>query len=204
MANADLLSNGVARFLDRLASGDPTPGGGSAAALAGALAAGLVSMVCNLTLGREKYRASESDVHAIHERAEQLRGRLQSGIAADAAAYDGVMAAYRLPRGSDEERDRRADKIQSATMEATRVPLEIGTDAAAVLELARAAVPITNPNAASDLTVAGLLATAAARGAIANAEMNLATLRDDTFLHEARDEIRRLLDALGASGGRAS
>jgi formiminotetrahydrofolate cyclodeaminase len=168
----------VQEFLDRLASGAPTPGGGSVAALTGAMAAGLVSMVCHLTLGREKLAAFQDHAGALLGESEAARTRLQSAIAADAAAYDAVIAAFRLPRSTDEEKARRSDAIQAATREAARVPLQIAEESTAVLALAERAVGRTNPNAASDIAVAALLAGAAIESAAANVEVNLASLKD--------------------------
>ena len=104
MTDADLTSLSVKDFLDRLASADPTPGGGSVAALAGALAASLVCMVCNLTLGREKFAEVESDVRLIREHAEELRQRLLAAVSADASAYAAVISAFRLPRETEASR----------------------------------------------------------------------------------------------------
>ena len=123
MADGGLATLSVDEYLRRLASGDPTPGGGSASALAGALGAALVSMVCNLTIGRERYADFEADARQIQAESEALLERLQRGIDEDAAAYDGVMAAYRLPRGSDDERAARSTAIQEATHTAAVGPL---------------------------------------------------------------------------------
>ena len=190
-------------FLERLASGDPTPGGGGAAALGGALGAALVSMVCNLTLGREKYAAHEAEVGAIRAEADALRARLERGIDEDAAAYDGVMAAYRLPRATDDEKAARTAAIQAATYEAALAPLALAEASARVIDLADQAVGKTNPNAASDLAVAALLGSAAVDSAAANVEINLATLKDETRrtdlgqrLAAARDGRRSQADSV--------
>jgi formiminotetrahydrofolate cyclodeaminase len=169
----------VSAFLERLASGEPTPGGGSASALAGALGASLVSMVCNLTLGREKYAAFATEVEAIRAEAVALRGQLERGIDEDAAAYDGVMATYRLPRGTDDEKATRTAAVQEATYLAALVPLALAEASARVIELAEQAVGKTNVNAASDLAVAAMLGSAAMDGAAANVEVNLSTLKDE-------------------------
>ncbi len=196
MPDARLDDLTLASFLRRLGSADPTPGGGSAAALTGAMGAALVAMVCNLTLGREKFRDVEEEVQTIRDRVDVLRGLLQDGIDADAAAYDRVMAAYRLPRGSDDERARRSEAMQAATIGAARVPLAIAADAAEVLELAGQAAPITNANVASDVAVGALLAATAIRGLTVNVEVNLANVRDERTVAELREEVRHVLDGL--------
>ena len=179
MANQELAGLTVDEFLTRLASGDPTPGGGAASSLGGALGAALVSMVCNLTIGRERYAATEAEAWAIRDRAGALVDRLRSGIDEDAAAYDAVMRTYRLPRGSDEEKAARTAAIQEATYEAALVPLALAEAAAQVIALAERALGKTNPHAVSDLAVAALLGVAALDGAAANVEINLASLHDE-------------------------
>jgi formiminotetrahydrofolate cyclodeaminase len=191
MATAGLTALTVDQFLDRLASGDPTPGGGSASALAGALGASLVSMVCNLTIGRERYAAHDTEVREILAAAGQLLTTLRNGVDQDAAAYDKVMAAFKLPRATDEEKAARQDAIQAATHAASLVPLALAEASAQVIEQAERAVGKTNVNAASDLAVAGLLGTAALDGAAANVEINLASLKDDA----AREQIAGRLSA---------
>src|SRR5215212_4700580 len=101
MAEQGLAGLSIDELLRRLASGDPTPGGGAASALGGALGAALVCMVCNLTIGRERYAATEAEAQAILVEASAVQERLRRGIDEDAAAYDAVMSAYRLPRGTD-------------------------------------------------------------------------------------------------------
>ena len=189
----------VSEYLDRLAAGDPTPGGGSAAALAGALAAALVSMVCNLTAGREKFAEVEAEVVAIRVEAEQVRRRLTDAVQTDADVYGAVMAAYRLPRDTAEEQARRSEARQVALHEAARVPIEIAEACADVLELCDRAAGKTNPNAASDVAVSAFLAGAALEGAIANVQINLPLLKDDAYADELRARVaaaRAVRDAL--------
>ena len=169
----------VTTFLDSLASSAPAPGGGGAAALSGAMGAALVSMVCNLTVGRERYAATEAEVRAILDEAAALLDRLQRGIDEDAAAFDDVMAAYKLPRGTDEEKAARTAEIQEATYRAALTPLALAESSAAVVELAERAIGKTNANVASDLAVAALLGLAGVDGAAANVEINLAALKDE-------------------------
>ena len=190
MAEQSLASLSVDEFLNRLASGEATPGGGSASALAGALGAALVSMVCNLTIGREKYAATEAEARDIREAAMAVRDRLRRGIDDDAAAYDGVMAAYRLPRADDEKAVRSA-AIQRATHEAALVPLALAEASAQVIDLAEQALGKTNRNAASDLAVAAMLGVAALDGAAANVEVNLASLKDERVRAEVAERLSK-------------
>ncbi|MCC7368242.1 MAG: cyclodeaminase/cyclohydrolase family protein [Chloroflexi bacterium] len=192
MPGESLTTLTVDQFIDRLASGDPTPGGGSASALAGALGAALVSMVCNLTVGREKYAAHDAEVRDIREAAGHLASQLRDGIARDATAYDGVMAAYKLPRTTDEEKAARQRAIQSATHAAALVPLALAEACGQVVDQAERAVGKTNVNAASDLAVAALLGVAAMDGAAANVEINLGTLKDETQRQTLADRLAEI------------
>ena len=189
MTDDDLGALTVKDFLDKLVSADPTPGGGSVAALAGALAASLVCMVCNLTLGREKFAEVESDVRMIRERAEQLRQRLLAAVSTDASAYAAVISAFRLPRETEAAREVRHQAIQSATREAARIPLEASENCSAILELCQDVVDIANPHVASDVAVAALLADAAGEAAAANVETNLVSIKDERFNAEARQRL---------------
>lgn len=182
----------LAEYLDALASSEPTPGGGSTAALAGALAAGLVSMVCNLTIGKRRYRESEPALRQVLAQAEALRGRLGELMARDAAAYDGVMRAYRLPQSTAQEQAARQSAMQQALQEATRVPLEIAEGCAQVIELALPAAELGNPWAVSDAGAGALLAEAALHAALLNVEINLRSLEDGSFAQEARHRLQDL------------
>jgi formiminotetrahydrofolate cyclodeaminase len=196
VTGSSLTALSIEQFLDRLASGDATPGGGSAASLAGALGAALVSMVCNLTAGRERFADVEEEVGAILAEAERARARLQAGVQADAAAYGGVMAAVGLPRGTELEKEARREAIQVAMKGATRVPLEIVEGCVAVLTLCEQAVRSTNPNAASDVVVAALLAAAGLEGAAANVETNLGSIKDEEFVADARRRLAAVRESL--------
>ena len=191
MAEHGLAALSVEEFLRRLASGDPTPGGGAASALGGALGAALVSMVCNLTVGRERYAATEAEARAILDESEAVRDRLRRGIDEDAEAYGQVMRAYRLPRASDDEKAARTAAIQEATYQAALAPLALAEAAVRVIELAERALGKTNPNAVSDLAVAALLGVAALDGAAANVEINLATLKDEERRIELAERLAR-------------
>jgi len=182
----------VRELVARLASDAPVPGGGSASALAGALAAALVNMVVELTAGRSEAAEHEAALAEIGLAAASLRSELTRLVDADAAAYTSVIAARRLPRGSDLERDARRVQLEAAIREATRAPLATARCASDVLELAARLAPIGNRNAISDVGVAALLAAGAIRGAILNVRINLPYVANDVLRGEADAEIAGL------------
>jgi formiminotetrahydrofolate cyclodeaminase len=188
----------IADFLERLAAGEPTPGGGSAAALAGALAAALASMVCNFTVGKDEFADVAEEVGRILDETEAARAGLEFGIEADASAFGTVAQAYKLPRATQAERETRGDAIRSASMGAARAPLEVARLTARVLDLCERLVEIGNPRVLSDVTVATLIARAALHGAACNVEVNLPQLKGDAFGDEAKKEIDHLLEGRDA------
>lgn len=183
----------IQQFLDAMASNSATPGGGSAAAINGAMSAALVSMVCNLTIGRKKYADVETEMQTISGKSEQFRAKLTDMISADVEAFDKVMAAYRLPRQTDEEKQARAEAIQRATQEATLVPLAVARACAEIIALCKPIVEKGNANAASDAGVAALLAQAGLKGAALNVLINLSSLTDNNFVAEKEAELNGIL-----------
>jgi formiminotetrahydrofolate cyclodeaminase len=183
----------VAVFLDQLASKASTPGGGSAAAIMGAMGAALVTMVCNLTVGKEKYAAVDADMRALLAEAEALRAILTDMINADVQAFSQVMAAYGLPRGDDAEKERRTAAIQAALRTATEVPLACARTCAAVIALARRAAELGNLNVISDAGVAVMAAYAGLRSAALNVYINVGSLKDAAFAAAASEEIAALV-----------
>jgi formiminotetrahydrofolate cyclodeaminase len=182
----------VRDLTERLASHAPTPGGGSASALGGSLAAALVEMVCELTVGRPEYEAVDPVARQIGSAAGELRTALLAAAEEDAVAYDAVAAARRLPRETDEEREARKAAIGEASVAATEVPLRVARLAMDVLDLAARMAPIGNRNAISDAGVAAVFAAAAARGAAFNVAINLPSLPADHALRV--DGGRRLAE----------
>ena len=168
----DTEQPGYLNFLDAVAADTPAPGGGSVAALAGALAAALTAMVARLTLGRKKYVAVQAEMETLVAESERLRAALAARVAQDAEAYDQVVAAYRLPKATDEERNTRQEAIQQALALAAEVPLSTARDAVAALELARAAARLGNANALTDAGTAAHMARAAFEGAALNVRVN--------------------------------
>ena len=161
-------------WIDELAGGAPTPGGGSAAALAGTLAAALVAMVARLTVGRKTYAAVEAQAREILAEAEQLRGELRRLVDEDATAYEGVSRAYKIPKGDP----RRAQVIDDALLAAARPPAEVVKRGRRLLALAQTIEQIGNQNAVSDARVAGMLARTAIDGATENVNANLSGMSD--------------------------
>jgi methenyltetrahydrofolate cyclohydrolase len=184
----------VAAFLDDLASAAPTPGGGSAAAIMGATGAALVSMVCNVTLGKKGQEAVESEMKVVRDLSERLRARLTAMVAADIAAFDGLMAAYRLPKATEAEKESRGAAIQDNLRAATETPLECARACAEVIALSRRAGQSGYSGVISDAGVAALSANAALRSAALNVFINVPTLKDRGFAAQATAEIERLLE----------
>src|SRR4051794_15662039 len=182
----------VEDFIEQLASASPTPGGGSASALAGAMAAAMVEMACNLTIGREKFKDVEGEMQTVLGRAKELRKLMLDAVDEDTESYSAVSEAYKLPRSTDEEKSARTRAIQEALQGATEVPLRVARAAAETSQLATIALEKSNPNVASDARVAQLLADAACQGAIANVEINLGSITDAGFADRMREELSGL------------
>ena len=193
----DIKGSSIQAFLDELASPSATPGGGAAAALAGAASAALIAMGCNLTIGRPRFAAAEDDLRAALAQAEALRGQLTTLAEADTGAFNQVMAAYRLPKDSDEQQIARQAAIQAALKQATRVPLETAIACAAALRLVGRIIAHINPNALSDAGTAAVLAEAGLRGAQFNVAVNLAGIQDAEFVQEARQALAQALERAG-------
>jgi glutamate formiminotransferase/formiminotetrahydrofolate cyclodeaminase len=176
------LRAGVEPFIEQLAAPTATPGGGSASAAAGAMAAGLGAMVAGMSRGKKAYLQFESQLSEAIAKLTKLREDLKAAIDADAESYNSVMKAYKEAKTSGD-----GDKlIDSALKLATSVPLSVAEKANEVAGLITALKPISNPNMASDLTVAAALSKAAIEGALANVEINLQSLKDEHFVTETR------------------
>jgi formiminotetrahydrofolate cyclodeaminase len=188
-----LTKKTIAAFLDELASPSAVPGGGSVAALAGALGAALTSMVCNLTIGKKKYAGVEVDMKKILNRAEALRTQFTGLIDKDTAAFSKVMEAYGLPGETDPQRALRSAAIREATKEATLVPLEVMKHCIDALALAQEVAAQGNPNCVSDAGVSALMLYAACEGAALNVKINLNGLSDSEFVGWKTDEVESLL-----------
>jgi formiminotetrahydrofolate cyclodeaminase len=181
-------------FLDELASGAPTPGGGSAAAIMGAMGAALISMVSNVTIGKKGHEAVAAEMQAVRDQSEKLRLRLTALVAEDVAAFDALMAAYRLPKSSEEDKSRRAAAIQSSLRGATETPLACARACAEVVALSRRAGEKGYAGVISDAGVGVLAANTALRGAALNVHINAPSLKDRAFADAATAEVEKLLD----------
>ena len=180
-------------FLTELASSAPAPGGGGGAAMAGALAAALASMVCNLTIGKEKFAAQECEVKALLQEAEQVRQDLLALVEDDAAVFNSFMACYKLPKTTDAEKAARTAAIRKAAKQAAEVPLAIARSSFKVLQLAHRLVIIGNPGVITDGACSALLARAALRCAEYNVRINLGLTKDEAYNEQVAAELNKLL-----------
>ena len=176
-------------YLDDAASKKPAPGGGSVSACAGALGAALVGMVCNLTRGREKFADVEAEMTTLVEASEAARRRLEQLLQEDTTAYNGVIAAYKMPKETEEEQAARTAAIQAGLIVAADVPLEICRVAVEVCRLAKVAAGIGNPQAVTDAGIGAILGEAAVVGAALNVKINLGSIKDEAYVAKAAAEI---------------
>ncbi len=192
MNNMALADLSIKEFLAKTASNSPVPGGGSIAALSAAIAASLSEMVAHLTIGKKGYEALEEEMEDIAKDAFQYRERLIRYIDKDSNAYNDVMAAFKLPKGTEQERKNREGAIQEALINATLVPLDVARDAFKIIGLAGKAVRQGNKNAVTDATVAVMMARTAALSALYNVKINLVSIKDTNFVEEIREEIKHM------------
>ena len=178
---SDLTKLSCQEFLEKLASNAPTPGGGGGAAMAGALAVALTSMVGNLTVGKEKFAQHEAEVQELLAKAEALRMKMFLLVNADAEVFDSFMTCYRLPKNTDEEKQARNQAIQNAAKEAAEVPLKIAEACLEIMKLAERISVIGNPGAITDVAVSSIMARAALRSAVYNVVVNLKLIKDEAY-----------------------
>jgi formiminotetrahydrofolate cyclodeaminase len=182
----------ITEFLKQTASAEPLPGGGCTAALSAALAASLTEMVANLTIGRKEFQAVEDEMKKIAQAAANLRKKLQNDIDNDAQAYREVLAAFKLPKNTDDERKQRSSAIQQAFKTAAMVPLEVARDALKIMDLTSRAIANGNQNAVSDGAVGVLASRTAALAALYNVKINLSAVKDPNFVEELTREGENL------------
>lgn len=185
-------------YLDDLASSNPTPGGGSTAALSGAMGAALVCMVARLTLGKPKYAEVEAEVQAVLEQAEQLRQRFQQLIQADIAAYGNLSACFKMPRASAEEKAARTQALQQRLHEAALVPLEMAERAVTLAQFCQRIAEIGNVNVLSDIATAATLAVGSANGAAWMVRTNVHALKDQALVATLEQRLDTALDGVAA------
>lgn len=192
MNNMALADLSIKEFLAKTASNSPVPGGGSIAALSAGIAASLSEMVAHLTIGKKGYEALEEEMQEIAKDAFQYRERLIRYIDKDSNVYNDVIAAFKLPKGTEQERNNREGAIQEALTSATLVPLDVARDAFKIIKLAGKVVRQGNKNAVTDAAVAVMMARTAALSALYNVKINLASIKDTNFVEEIREEIKHM------------
>jgi len=188
-----LVKLSVQEFGEVLGSDSPAPGGGSVAALSGALGAELVSMVCRLSVGKAELEPFRQELAGTLKEATSLSESLLKRVDLDTEAFNGVMSAFRMPKATDEEKAKRTEAIQRGYRDAIRSPLGIARECLQVLMLAERLVGKSNPNALSDLGVASQQAYAGLEGAIMNVRINLPAVKDEGLKSKTASEVAKLL-----------
>lgn len=194
-----LVEMKVKEFIAELASDSPAPGGGSVSAVSGALAAGLVAMVCRLTIGKKGYEEVQSEMEQALAKAEALHQKLTQLVDDDTNAFNEVMAAFKMPKETEEEKEARKAAIQEAYKKAADVPYTIAKTCLEVLTLAEGIVNKVNTNAISDIGVASLAAHTGLEGAVMNVKINLPSIKDEAYVNNRKKEIEEFLKQGGAS-----
>lgn len=188
-----LVNKTINEYMADLASDLPAPGGGSVAALTGALGAGLLAMVCHLTIGKEEFADREKEVKEALAASDDLRARLSLLVDEDATAFSDVVLALKLAKDTPREREIRNKAIQSGYKKAADVPFEIATTSFEILILAKKLVTLSNPTVISDVGVAALNAYASVESAIMNVNINLTSIKDGLYKQEKREKMAKLL-----------
>ncbi len=181
-------------FMEELSSSSPAPGGGSVAALSGSLGASLIEMVCNLTVGKEKYKDNWEDIEKVLKKVPGLRMRLLELVDEDTNAFNDVMAAFRMPKETDEQKQARSAKIQEGYKKAIATPIETAIACMEVLELSLPISTKGNPNSITDVGVGAQMAATGLDGAIFNVKINLGSIKDQDFVVAKNKEINELID----------
>jgi methenyltetrahydrofolate cyclohydrolase len=188
-----LINLTISELLDAFTAPDPTPGGGSASALTGAVGAALLAMVAGMTKTRDNTPDQRQTLDAARADLVALEGSLKELIDLDASAYGLVVAAYRQPKGTDDEQRIRQEMIQQAMRVATQVPLETMRACANLIRIARVVSAYGNPSAASDVKVGVHLALAGFRGAAENVQINVASLKDPEFVETLQESMQKMM-----------
>ena len=182
----------ITEFLERTASSDPVPGGGSISALGAALAAALSEMVASLTIGKKGYETYEKEMLEIVQKAGSLRDKLTKDIDRDSDAYGQVLVALRLINDTEEHRNKRSQAIQDGLKQAALIPLSVAKDASELLDLAGKVATKGNKNAVTDAAVAAMMARTAILGALLNVKINLKSIKDLSFVKDVMDQVKEL------------
>lgn len=179
-------------FCAATASNEPAPGGGSVAALAGALAASLAEMVAQLTIGKKGYEDAADEMNALIPQAAALRAELLDEITRDSTSFNAYMDALALPKNTDEEKDVRRQAMQEALKKAAEVPLCVAETAAKIMPMAAVLVKKGNSNAVTDGLVSAMMTRTAVLGALLNVKINLGSIKDEAYVAEMKKKIRQI------------
>ncbi len=182
----------VNEFVEKTASVEPVPGGGSIAAVCGALGAALTEMVANLTIGKDKYLDVQDNMKTVIEQAKKLREKLLDDIERDANSFSGVMKAFKLPKGTDDEKALRTAKIQDEYKVAVGVPYDVALTCYKILPLAELVVEKGNSSAETDGLVAAMCARTAVLAALYNVKINLSSIKDLSYVEEMKKNVKKL------------
>ena len=192
----EIKTQPIQYFLDNLANKSATPGGGSAAALMGAQGAALVSMVCNLTIGKPKFAEVEAELQDVLAKAEALRSELTGLIQADIDVFNRLMSKYALPKETEDEKASRSVAIQAVLQEATNVPMQCVHACAEVIRLSKVAAELGNPGAVSDAGAAVMAAYGGLKSSALNVYINLGSLKDKAFIYAKLAELEQLTNGI--------
>ncbi len=182
----------VSEFSERLASDQPAPGGGSASAAVAAFGAGLLAMTCNFTIGKERYADVEEDMRELRDELETIRVWLLASIDRDTQAYSAVTDAFKMPKGTQEEKAARREAIQASMRGAADVPLDVARRCLRALDLASEVVELGNPNTLSDAGCGARFVDAGLRGALYNVRINLGSIKDEEYVTTTAAEVERI------------
>jgi glutamate formiminotransferase/formiminotetrahydrofolate cyclodeaminase len=186
----------IKNFLDTLASSSPTPGGGSAAALVGAMSAALLSMVENLTIGKKQYLNVEESINKLLKKSESIRADFEELVEKDVEAFNQFMAVMKLPKETAEQKEIRSKKLQIALIEAANIPLEVAKKSAEVLNICQEVANKGNKNVISDAGVGAILAEAALESAILNVKINLNMIKEEKTKEQFNTKITEIMDSV--------
>ncbi|MFA5101775.1 MAG: cyclodeaminase/cyclohydrolase family protein [Candidatus Thermoplasmatota archaeon] len=188
-----LVKQNIKMFLDELASDSPAPGGGSVAALSGALGAALSSMVCNLTRGKQGYETVQDEMTELLQKSEALRQDLTDLIDKDTDAFNEVMKALKLPKETEEQKAQRKNALQTAFKQAAEIPLETARKCLQILDVAHIVAKKGNKNSITDAGVSALLAQTGVQAAMLNVRINLSSIKDEDYVSQVTTELQELL-----------
>jgi methenyltetrahydrofolate cyclohydrolase len=193
MPMTKLVKQNIKMFLDELASSSPAPGGGSVAALSGALGAALSSMVCNLTRGKQGYETVQDEITELLQKSEELRQDLTDLIDKDTDAFNEVMKALKLPKETEEQKAQRKNAVQTALKKAAEIPLETARKCLQILDVSRVVTEKGNKNSITDAGVSALLAQTGVQAAMLNVRINLSSIKDEDYVTQVTTELQELL-----------